>query len=132
MTRAEYTAELERLRRAYKGQLENPLSLNCERCEGCVSCNFSKGCRDCYRCTHFVDCEGCSGCSHCKGCAGCHESSHCERSRGFRGSAYLVECEACSDCTYCFGCVGLTKKEFHILNVAYSRTEYLALIKALR
>ena len=34
---------------------------------------------------------------------------------------------SCTDCTYCYGCVGLAKKEFHILNVPYSRTEYFAL-----
>ena len=48
------------------------------------------------------------------------------------GSAYLIQCSSCIDCTYCYGCVGLTKKEFHILNVAYSRTEYFALLKTLR
>jgi hypothetical protein len=63
---------------------------------------------------------------------GCHDCSHCEDSEACTGSAYLVQCSSCIDCTYCYGCVGLTKKEFHILNVGYSRTEYFALLKTLR
>jgi hypothetical protein len=38
---------------------------------------------------------------------------------------------ACADCTYCFGCVGLVKKEFHILNVPYPRTQYFEIVKRL-
>ena len=63
---------------------------------------------------------------------GCHDCSHCEDSEACTGSAYLVQCSSCIDCTYCYGCVGLAKKEFHLLNVAYSRTEYFALLKSLR
>ena len=37
-----------------------------------------------------------------------------------------------SDCTYCFGCVGLTKKDFYILNVGFSRQEYFELTKRLK
>ena len=40
-------------------------------------------------------------------------------------------CANCSDCTYCLGCVGLQNKEFHILNKAYTRSEYFATLKAL-
>ena len=39
-------------------------------------------------------------------------------------SAYLVLSRNLSDCNYCFGCVGLSKKDFHILNVAFPRKEY--------
>ena len=36
------------------------------------------------------------------------------------------------DCNYCFGCVGLSKKDFHILNVPFPRTEYFKQVKRLR
>ena len=41
-----------------------------------------------------------------------------------------LRCNA--DCTYCFGCVGLSKKDFHILNVGFSRQEYFELTKRLK
>ena len=78
-----------------------------------------------------MKCEATTGSSHCLRCTGCHDCSHCQDSRGCTGSAYLVQCASCSDCTYCTGCVGLNRKEFHILNQPYSRTEYFALIKTL-
>jgi hypothetical protein len=37
-----------------------------------------------------------------------------------------------SECNYCFGCVGLAKKDFHILNVGFSRTEYFEISARLR
>jgi hypothetical protein len=42
-------------------------------------------------------------------------------------SAYLVRSVGCTGCTYCFGCVGLARKDFHILNVPYSRQDYFAI-----
>ena len=47
-------------------------------------------------------------------------------------SSYLVLSRACSECTYCFGCVGLSKKDFHILNVKYTRAEYFRIVKSLQ
>jgi hypothetical protein len=43
-----------------------------------------------------------------------------------------VLCKNLSDSTYCFGCVGLSKKDFYILNVPFSRQEYFELTKKLR
>ena len=43
-----------------------------------------------------------------------------------------VRCTDCTSCTYCFGCVGLSKKDFHILNVGFSRQEYFELTKRLK
>jgi hypothetical protein len=131
MTKAEFAAELERLRRTHARALDNPLSYQCDGCEGCVSCTFCRDCQDCYRCSHCSGCRGASGCTQCRACADCHECSQCERCQGCRGSAYLVECYACNDCTYCYGCVGLSKKEFHILNVPYDRKSYFATVNEL-
>ena len=62
----------------------------------------------------------------CVGCAYCVQSENCTQ------SAYLYFCRNLSDSTYCFGCVGLTKKDFHILNVAFPRQEYFELTKRLK
>jgi hypothetical protein len=43
-----------------------------------------------------------------------------------------VRCTSCAECTYCFGCVGLVKRDFHILNVRYSRAEYFEITSKLR
>jgi hypothetical protein len=54
------------------------------------------------------------------------------QSESCTGSAYLVLCRNLSDCTYCFGCVGISKKDFHILNVPFPRTEYFKIVGRLR
>src|SRR3954471_25029772 len=131
MTKAEFAAGLERLRRSHVAT-ENPGSYRSEGCERCMSCTFCQECRDCYHCTHCRECVSTTGSSHCLRCTGCHDCSHCEDSEACSGSAYLVACRSCADCTYCYGCVGLTKKEFHILNVGYGKTEYFARLKQLR
>jgi hypothetical protein len=131
MTRSEFVAELDRLRKSFAGGQENPLCYSCVGCEGCMSCTFCKACSDCYRCTHCESCRSCTGCSHCYQSQRCHDCSHCTRSEVCRGSAFLVDCYSCSDCTYCYGCVGLTKKEFHILNVPTDRKTYFATIDQL-
>ncbi|AKF85427.1 hypothetical protein MFUL124B02_12280 [Myxococcus fulvus 124B02] len=41
-------------------------------------------------------------------------------------------CRNLQDCNYCFGCVGLAKKDFHILNVPFPRTEYFKVVGKLR
>ena len=132
MTRTEFQAELQRLRREIGVPEENAGSFRSQDCQGCLRCMFCTGCTNCYRCTHCMKCEATTGSSHCLRCTGCHDCSHCQDSRGCTGSAYLVQCASCSDCTYCTNYVDLNRKEFHILNQPYSRTEYFALIKTLK
>ena len=128
----EFEAELAQLLHAFGGAEQNPGSYKSDRCEGCINCMFCLGCDHCYRCTHCTDCQACTASSHCARCIGCHDSSHCEDTQASTASAYLTKCSFCNECTYCYGCVGLNKKEFHILNKPYSRSDYFALVKALR
>jgi hypothetical protein len=132
MNRSEFDAELARLVRELGVATQNPGSFRSESCTGSMHCMFCKNCRNCYRCTHCESCDATTGSGHCVRCVGCHDCSHCEDALGCTHSAYLLRCSFCTDCNYCFGCVGLAKKEFHILNQAYSRSEYFALLKALR
>ena len=58
--------------------------------------------------------------------------AYCVQSENCTHRAYLVLCRNLSDCNYCFGCVGLSKKDFHILNVAFPRKEYFEITARLR
>ncbi len=132
MTRRQFEAESQRLRREFGDSAENPGSFRCEGCRNCASCMFCEDCQGCYRCTHCARCQDSSHLTHCRDCQNCHGSSYCEQCSNCVGSSYLVLCHSCSDCTYCFGCVGLAKKDFHILNVKYTKNEYFRIVKTLR
>ena len=131
MTRRQLEAEYQRLRRQFGDSAENPGSFRCQGCRHCAHCMFSQDCEGCYRCTHCTRCKDSSHLTHCADCRNCHGSSYCHGCSSCVGSSYLTLCHACSDCTYCFGCVGLSKKDFHILNVAYTKSEYFRIVKAL-
>jgi len=130
--RRDFQEWLGELQHGSSSRAENPGSYACQDCTGCVDCNFCKRCEGCTRCTHCADCARCHGCSHCVSCTGCHGCSHCVQSEQCTGSAYLVMCRDMSDCTYCFGCVGLSRKDFHVLNVPFSRTEYFEVVARLK
>ena len=132
MTRRQFEAEYQRLLREFGDSMENPGSFRCEGCRNCANCMFCQDCEGSYRCTHCTRCRDSSQLTHCQDCVNCHGSSYCLQCQNCVGSSYLVLCRSCSDCTYCFGCVGLSKKDFHIHNVKYSKTEYFRMVKALR
>ncbi len=131
MTRREFDAELQRLLRAYAADEENPGSIQCEGCRRSVSCMFCTDCEECYRCTHSSGCRASTHLTHCRDCVGCHDCAYCVASENCTRSNYLVLSRSCSECSYCFGCVGLAKKDFHVLNVKYTRSEYFRIVRAL-
>lgn len=132
LTRREFEAELQGLLRAYASDAENPGSMRCEGCRRCVSCTFCTDCEECTRCTHSTGCTRSTHLTHCSGCTACHDCAYCVSSEDCTRSNYLVLCRSCSECSYCFGCVGLAKKDFHILNVKYTRSEYFRIVEALK
>ncbi len=132
LDRRGFDAALQALLRVHEASEENPGSVRCEGCRACVSCMFCKACQACHRCTHCTGCRTSSHLTHCHDCSGCHECAYCERSENCAGASYLVLCRDCSDCTYCFGCVGLARKDFHILNQPYTRSEYFRIMEKLR
>jgi len=131
MSRREFEAELQRLLRAYASEEENPGSLQCQGCRRSVNCMFCTDCEECYRCTHSRGCRSSTHLTHCVDCTGCHDCAYCVASENCTRSNYVVMCRSCSECSYCFGCVGLAKKDFHILNVRYTRSEYFRIVKSL-
>ncbi len=128
----EFLKSYEQLRAQYERAGENPQGFKLKDCRNCGSCMFCTGCDNCYRCTHCTGCEGCSNSTHCESCSGCHSSAYCVESTNCVNCKYLEHCDACADCTYCFGCVGLSRKDFHILNEPYGRTEYFQIIEKLQ
>jgi len=132
MNRAEFTSELERLLRTFEDDAPSTNCINSTNLKACSMCMFSDGLESCYRCTHSHDSVHCSNLSHSSGCDGCHSSAYLINCKHCTGSAYLINSTNCSDSTYCFGCVGLVKKDFHILNVAYSRKEYFDRVTKLK
>jgi hypothetical protein len=132
MSRRQFEQELQRLMREFAQGEENPGSVSCTGCRQCVSCMFCRDCEECYRCTHSDGCRSSSHLTHCSGCTGCHDCAYCVQSENCTRSSYLVLSRSCSECTYCFGCVGLAKKDFHVLNVKYGRTEYFRIVAGLK
>jgi hypothetical protein len=131
MSRREFEAELEKLLRSYARDDSNPGSIQCQRCRRCTSCMFCVDCEECYRCTHSRGCSASTHLTHCVECTGCHDCAYCVRSENCTRSSYVVLSRGCSECTYCFGCVGLAGKDFHILNVKYTRSEYFRIVASL-
>lgn len=128
MNRSEFDQALRQLLR--EGVPPTPGFRN-ERCTDIPGCLFCSDCQDCYRCTYCRDCVQCTQCTHCVGCRAVHASSYCRDCERCTDSQYLVACTGCVGCTYCYGCVGLKNAEFHILNVAYDRKTYFAIVAEL-
>lgn len=132
LSKREFSELYDKLGREFSSDAGNPGSYACTGCERCANCMFCKDCDSCFQCTHCVSCNLCNNCSHCVACRNCHQCAYCVQSENCTGSAYLTLCRNLSDCTYCFGCVGLAKKDFHILNVGFSRTEYFQIVARLK
>lgn len=124
--------ELGRLTTSFAADPGNPGSYACKDCVRCANCMFSVECEGCYGCTHCIRCQLCNNCSHCVDSKSLNACAYSVHSENCANSAYVYFSRNLSDCTYCFGCVGLTKKDFHILNVAFNRTEYFELVHKLK
>jgi hypothetical protein len=108
--------------------------------QGSVQC---VGCRSCNLCTFCRDSEYLLRCHYCVACSRCTDSAHCRSSKQLISCSHCIDCETCTqssylersmgltDCNYCFGCVGLSGKDFHVLNEAYDRSTYFALVQRL-
>lgn len=123
---------LQRLQADFASDDGNPGSYECKACERCTQCMFCRDCDACYQCTHCTGCELCTNCSHCVDSKSLNACAYCVQSESCTSSAYVVLSRNLVDCNYCFGCVGLAKKDFHILNVAFSRQEYFLTVAKLK
>lgn len=129
--RAEFEAEVRRLREAHEQDTDNERCIECSGCERCKDCTFCKGSKALARCHYCVDSQRCSDCTHCRGSKDLVACNHCVASERCVQSSYLVKSVDCTGCTYCFGCVGLSRKDFHILNKPYDRSTYFAITSRL-
>ncbi len=124
---ASFESELKKLIAGFATKTANVGCLACERCLRCGDSTFCVDGQGLVRCHYCTACAECTECVHCQRSTGCLSCSHCVACERCTGSAYLVRSVGCSGCTYCFGCVGLGKRDFHILNVPYSREDYFKL-----
>jgi hypothetical protein len=127
-----FWAEYERLQREHHERAENAGCVECSGCVGCVDCVFCRDCVRCYRSRYSVGCSESLLLTHCESCRECRSLAYCQRCEHCADSNYLVACSYCYECDYCFGCVGLVKKDFHILNKKYSRSDYFREVARLR
>ena len=132
MDGADFLAGLESLRRTYDPLASGLGNVGSNDLRASSRCMFSTQLANCYRCTHCVDCRDSSQLAHCSRSEACHASSYLEDCSRCSGSAYLVACVGLTDSTYCLGCVGLHKRDFHILNQAYARADYFAILARLQ
>lgn len=132
MTPSEFESALRALLTASQKEAQNSACVACTGCERCVECTFCSRSKGLLRCHYCVDVERSVSCTHCRASRDLFGCSHCEGCERCTQSSYLTRSFDCTGCTYCFGCVGLVGKDFHVLNVAYSRSEYFALTARLK
>lgn len=82
--------------------------------------------KTCFDTSHINKCERCYGSLWIRNSYQSHFST---RSIDNTSSWFLF---ACKGMTNCFGCVNMMNKSYHIYNVAYSKQDYEAKIKAMR
>ena len=110
----------------------NTASYKLDHCERCSNCVFCTRCDRCYKCSYCTECSSSSHLTHCTRVISCHHVSNSFDCTACTGSAYLTMCRDMSECNYCFGCVGLGRKDFHILNEPFERTEYFKIVGELK
>lgn len=96
-----------------------------EKCEDCMYVSHSNHLRDCFECSFVHDSELCYECLDSNKLYGCVNCQSCQN------SSELINCYDCIGCQNCAGCYGLRNKQYYIMNVAYSREEYLEKLKNL-
>ena len=127
-----FLRKLEELKResfASEANVEGHGSVDCRQCSNCVFC---EGCERCHRCTYCKQCVSSSQLTHCVRCTSCHQLANSIDCGDCSDSAFLVLCSNLTECAYCFGCVGLLRKDFHILNAPYERSEYFKIVDRLK
>ena len=127
-----FLSEYRRLVAEYVERGDNAGCVECPGCTGCTDCVFCKDCVRCYRSRYSVGCSESELLTHCERCRDSRSLAYCQGCDHCGDSNYLASCSYCYECDYCFGCVGLVKKDFHILNKKYSRSDYFREVAKLR
>ncbi len=132
MDARQFKKRLQQLEKEFADDAANTAGHQLKNCERCTHCVFCDGCVRCYRCNHCTDCESSSHLTHCVRSKSCHHTANSIDCTACTSSAFLVMCSDMTECNYCFGCVGLARKDFHILNEPYGRSEYFKIVKTLK
>ncbi len=106
--------------------------------KNCYMCNVLTQCQDCMYITHsntINDSFDCSLIQFSELCYECLDSDKlygCIGCQSCQNSSSLWFCYDCIGCQNCVGCYGLRNKQYHIMNVKYSREEYEEKLKKLQ
>lgn len=132
MTKAEFVAGLDQLRKSFA---QAPLNAGCVEvvdCVACIDCVYCQRCERCHKSTYSTNCRDSVLLTHCESCRNCSSCSNCIECEYCSQGNFLLYCSNCFGCDYCFGCVGLVNKDFHILNRKYSRGEFFKIVAQLK
>ncbi|MEY4731097.1 MAG: hypothetical protein RL681_43 [Candidatus Parcubacteria bacterium] len=105
------------------------------RCYLVFGGDFNENCRFSTYCFHSKDCadvhwtEKTELCYELIDSANCYGVSYGQFVRDSSDSSYLYDCV---DVSHCVGCIGLRHKQYHILNIPYTKEEYENKIAELR
>ena len=124
MDAKEFQRQLTALEHRFDTDPVNNKSHGLTDCTRCSSCVFCTGSDRCYKCSYCSQCVNSTNLTHRSSCISSHNMANSVECTNCTNSAFLVQCKDMTECNYCFGCVGLSRKDFHILNEPYSRSEY--------
>jgi len=124
----DFQKKLAELEHAFATDPVNNNSHNVKGCTRCTNCVFCEDSDRCYRCSYCRDCIDSTNLTHCRECTACHHLANSVQCNACTSSAYLIMSRDCTECNYCFGCVGLSRKDFHILNEKFSRSDYFRIV----
>ncbi|MEK7583460.1 MAG: hypothetical protein AAB483_03630 [Patescibacteria group bacterium] len=78
-----------------------------------------------------IDCYGCNECELCYESLDCNKCYQVLFSQDCSDSQNLMFCKNCANCQDCIGSVNLRNKKYHILNMPYTKEDYLEKVKSL-
>ncbi len=109
------------------GELKNCyLIYGCMRDEDCAYSHYINNSKYCFDTLYCIKSEQCYDCLDIENCYNVRYSESCANCVD---SDFLFDCRNCSDC---IGCTGLRNKQYHILNQAYKKEQYVAEKEKLR
>lgn len=99
---------------------------DCTSLDDCLYLNNSNECSGSIDSTYCLKTDNSVECTDCAESFNCYQAQECNRCYD---SAFIYYCNDCHDC---FGCVNLTNKQYCILNIQYTKEEYLAKLKQIK
>lgn len=110
-----------------------------KNCKNCFMCFNGEKAEDCaYIYDEVYNLKDCVDCSHVTNSQLCYNSMSMDNCYNVDFSWWMVNCRDCmfgfcnNGCSNCFGCINLQRKEFFILNAAYTKESYFKKIAEIK